>query len=107
MQMRHIQHIFGDIVDPVIDFDFSAGRAEACLAGERDAMLKVAAWAEVASIPTVRIPTKHESLNGFLDVGMLIGGDFAFQTMVAPELPMIAEDLAEPIMPSRMIGMTP
>jgi hypothetical protein len=85
----------------------SAGRAEVGLAGERDAMLKVAAWTEVARVPTVRIPAKHESLNGFLDVGTLIGGDVAFQTMVAPELPMIAEDLTKSIMPSRMIGMTP
>ena len=70
-------------------------------------MLKIAAWAEVASVPTVRIPAKHESLNCFLDVGTLISGDFVFHTMVAPGLPLIAEDLAEPIMPGGMIGMTP
>ena len=62
-------------------------------------MLKVAAWAEVASVPTVWIPAKHELLNGFLDVGTLIGGNFAFHAMIAPGLPMITEDLAKPIMP--------
>ncbi len=37
--MRHIEHIFGNIVDPVIHADLTARGAKACLAGEGDTML--------------------------------------------------------------------
>jgi hypothetical protein len=48
MQMGRIEHVFGDIVDPVVHADLAAGGAEAGLAGEGDAMLILAARADIA-----------------------------------------------------------
>jgi hypothetical protein len=40
--MRDFQDVFSNIIDPVIDMDFAAGRAKAGFAGEGNPMLTCA-----------------------------------------------------------------
>jgi len=67
LQMGHIEHVFGDIVDPVVHVDFSAGRAEACLAGEGDAMLILAAGTYTSGVTAIRVTTQQHGLDDVPD----------------------------------------
>jgi hypothetical protein len=74
MQVRNLQSVFGDVVDPVIHANFSAGRAEAGLAGEGNAQLIVAAGTDPAGITALQITAEHHSLDDVSDVSLLIEG---------------------------------
>ncbi len=63
-------------------------------------MLRVATWADIARVSAFGIATEHQTLDDFIDVGALIEGDLLFHPLIAPEIPMIAEDLPEPFMAS-------
>jgi hypothetical protein len=76
MQMRHFEDVFADPIDPVVHLQLSARGTKPGLAGKWDAMLKVAAGANISSITSFGIPTEHETKNNFVDVGLLIGWDF-------------------------------
>jgi hypothetical protein len=80
MQMWDFQDVFGDIVDPVIDFDFSTGRAKSGLAREGDKMLIFSARADISSIAAFRITAEHKTKDGFIDVGTLVDGNFVFHS---------------------------
>ena len=103
MQVRNFQHVFGDVVDPVIHANFSAGRAKAGFAGEGDAQLIVAAGTKITGIAALRVTAKHHALNDICNVGTLIEGNFFLHAKIAPEIPMLAEDLAEAVMPSWVV----
>ena len=60
--------------------DLAAGGAETGFAGEGDAMLILAAGAEIAGIVAIRVTAKHHALNDVSDVSLLIAGDFVGQT---------------------------
>ena len=77
MQVRNFQHVFGDIGYPVIHTNFSARGAEACLAGEGDAMLILAAGTNPTAL---RVTAKYHTLDNVSDVSLLIEGDFVGQT---------------------------
>jgi hypothetical protein len=77
--MGHIEHVFGDIVDPVVHADLTAGGAEAGLTGEGDAMLILAAGAEIAGIAAIRVTAEQQTLDDVSDVSLLIEGDFVGQ----------------------------
>ena len=74
--MRHIEVVFGDIVDPVFHADFATGGAEAGLAVEGDAMLILAAGTDPAGITAIWVTAEHHALNDVPDVSLLIEGDF-------------------------------
>jgi len=66
-------------------------------------MLKSTTRTNIAGETPFRIATEHQPLNDILDVRLLVGWNFTFQTMVAPGLPMIAKDLAKIVMTGGMI----
>ena len=74
------------------------GRAGTGPAGERDTALMLAAGADVASITGIGIAAARETLDDLLDVsipmpvGTLVWGDFGFQALVTPAVPMVTED---------------
>ena len=98
MQVRNFQHVFGDIGYPVIHTNFSARGAEACLAGEGDAMLILAAGTKITGIAALRVTEKHHTLNNVPDVSLLIEGDFIGQAEVAVPLSVVEKYLAKAIM---------
>ena len=104
MEVRDFQDVLCDIVDPIIDVDFTAGRAKAGFTGEGNPMLKSAAGANISGISAFRVTAEHHSLDDICNVGTLIGRNFFLHAKIAPAIPMIAEDLAEPVMASWMIG---
>jgi hypothetical protein len=79
MQMRNFQDVLCDVVYPVIHADLAAGRAEAGLAGEGDAMLILAAGTDPASKTAIRVTAEQHALNTVPDVSLLIEGDFVGQ----------------------------
>jgi hypothetical protein len=79
MQVGNFQHVFGDIGYPVIHADFSARGTEACFAGERDAMLILAAGTYPTCIAAPQVTAKHHALNDVPDVSLLIEGDLIGQ----------------------------
>ncbi|MGD0751691.1 MAG: hypothetical protein ABSA23_09805 [Anaerolineales bacterium] len=108
MQVGHIEHVFGDIVDPVVHADLAAGRAEAGFAGEGDAMLILAAGTYPAYVTAIRVTAEQHALNDVSDVSLLIEGDFIGQTEVAVAIPVVEEYLAKVVMTGwmaeRMVG---
>jgi hypothetical protein len=70
--MRNFQHVLGDVVDPVIHADLPARGAKACLAGERDAMLILAAGTYPTCIAAPQVTAKYHALNDVPDVSLLI-----------------------------------
>jgi hypothetical protein len=54
---------------------------------------------------TFWITAEHQPLNDIFDIGPLVGGNFAIQTVVTPEFPMIPENLTKLIMIGGKIGM--
>ena len=63
MLVGHIEHVFGDIVDPVVHADLPAGGTKACFAGEGDAMLILAAGTKITGVAALRVTAKHHALN--------------------------------------------
>ena len=80
MQMRSFQHVYGDVVDLGIYFDFSARRAETGFAGEGDTQLILAAGTDPTGITALRIKAEHHTSDDASDVSLLIEGDFIGQT---------------------------
>jgi hypothetical protein len=78
MQMRHVEDVFRDCIDPIVHMDFATRRAKTGLAREGDAMLKVASRAEISSVSAFRISAKHKTLDDVSNVCLLIGGNFFF-----------------------------
>ena len=68
-------------------------------------MLKIAAWTEVASVPAAGIPAKHQSLSGFFGCSHADHQGLQAPCDTGTRLPMITEDLSEPIMPSEVPWM--
>ena len=99
VQVGHIEHVFGDIVDPGIHAELTARGAKACFAGEGDTMLILAAWAYLSGIAALRVTAEHHTLNDVSDVSLLIEGDFVGQTQVAVALPVVEKYLPKAVMP--------
>ena len=97
MEVRDIEQVTSDVVDPIVDAYLAAGRAEASLAGERYTTLVLATRADIAGITGIGIAAGHETLDDLSDVGTLVWGDFGFQALVAPAVPMVTEYLTEEI----------
>ena len=55
--MGHIEHICGDIVDPVIHAELAAIGTETGFAGEGDAMLILATRTKITGIAALRVTT--------------------------------------------------
>lgn len=61
-------------------------------------MLSIAARADLAGVAPFGVAAKHQTLDDSVDICTLIEGDFFFNPLIAPEVPMVAEDLARPVM---------
>ena len=85
----------------------AAGGAEAGLAGERDVALVLATGADIAGITGIGIAAGYETLDDLSDVGTLVWGDFVFQALVAPAVPVVAEDLSKTVVGSGMVRLLP
>ena len=96
--MGHIEHICGDIVDPVIHAELAARWTETGFAGEGDAMLILATGTKITGIATLLLTAEHHTLNNVPDVSLLIEGDFIGQAEVAVPLPVVEKYLAKAIM---------
>jgi hypothetical protein len=113
MEVGDFQEIAGDVVNPIVDTHLAAGRAEAGLAGERDIALVLATGTDIAGITGIGIAAGRETLDDLSDeripmrVGPLVWGDFGFQALVAPAVPVVAEDLSKTVVSSGMIGLLP
>jgi hypothetical protein len=68
-------------------------------------MLKPTARAYISGESTFRIAAEHQPLDNISDICPLVGRNFAIQTVVAPELPMIPENLTKAIMTGGKTGM--
>jgi len=107
VQMGHIEHIFGDIVDPVIHADLAARGTEAGLAGEGDAMLILAAGTYPSGIAALRVTAEQHALDDVSDVSLLIEGDFIGQAEVAVAIPVVEEYLTKAVMPGWVVERMP
>ena len=103
--MGDFQDVPGDVVDPVIDMDFAARRAEAGFAGKGHLMLKPAARTDIPSESAFRIAAEHQPLDDISDICPLVGGNFAIQPVVDPTFPMVSENMTKAIMTGGKIGM--
>jgi len=101
--MGHIEHICGDIVDPVIHAELAARGTETGFAGEGDAMLILATGTKITGIATLRVTAEHHTLNNVPDVSLLIEGDIIGQTEVAEALPVVEKYLAEAVVPGGVV----
>ena len=68
-------------------------------------MLKPAARANIPGESTFRMTAEHQPLNDIFDISLLIGRNFAIQTVVTPRLPVVSENLNKAIMTGGKIGM--
>jgi len=107
VEVGDFEEIAGDVVNPIVDTYLAAGRAKTGFAGERDTTLVLATRADVAGITGIGIAAGHETLDNLSDVGTLVGGDFGFQALVAPVIPMVTEYLTEEIVACGVIGLLP
>jgi len=97
VQTGHIEHICGDIVDPVIHAELAARWTETGFAGEGDAMLILAIGTKITCIAALRVTAEHHALNNVSDVSLLIEGDFIGQAEVAVALPVVEKYLAKAV----------
>ena len=65
------------------------------------------AGTDIAGITGIGIAAGRETLDDLSDVGTLVWGDFGFQALVAPAVPVVAEDLSKTVVSSGMIGLLP
>ena len=107
MEVRDFEQVAGDVVNPIVDAHLAAGGAETGLARERNKALVLATGADIAGITGIGIAAGHKPLDDLSDVGTLIWGDFGFQALVAPAVPVVAEDLSKTVVSSGMIGLLP
>ena len=107
VEVRDFEEIAGDVVNPIVDAHLAAGGAEAGLAGERDVALVLATGADIAGITGIGIAAGYETLDDLSDVGTLVWGDFVFQALVAPAVPVVAEDLSKTVVGSGMVRLLP
>jgi hypothetical protein len=107
VEVRDIEQVTSDVVDPIVDAYLAAGRAEASLAGERYTTLVLATGADIAGITGIRIAAGYKALNDLLDVGALIERDFGFKAQIAPAITGIAKDLSKAVVGSGMVGLLP
>lgn len=91
----------------------SRRRTEAGLAGERDIALALATGADIAGITGIGIAAGYETLDDLSDeriplrVGLRVWGDFVFQALVAPAVPVVAEYLSKMVVGSGMARLLP
>lgn len=61
-------------------------------------MLKIASRANIPGVIPFGVTAEHQTKNDIVDVGTLIVGDFILHAEFNPVFPVIAKDLAEPVM---------
>jgi hypothetical protein len=79
VEVRNIEEITSDVVNPVVHPDLATGGAETRLAGKWYAMLIPAARADVEGITTVRVAAEYHAFDGLAEVGALVGRDLDFE----------------------------
>jgi hypothetical protein len=72
----HIEHVSGDIVNPVVHAELAARGTETSFTREGDAMLILATGTKISGIAALRVTAEHHALNDVSDVSLLIEGDF-------------------------------
>ena len=107
VEVRDIQQVASDGVDPVVHPDFATGRTESSVAGERDTQLVLTAGADVESVAAVGVTAQLQALDDLIDVGPLIWGNFVFQPQIVPAVPVVEEDLVETVVTGGGVGATP
>jgi hypothetical protein len=107
VEVGHVVETSGNVSDPIVDFDLAAGRAEASLAGERDAAVEPTAGADVAGIAGVWIVAEDHALYGLANVGTLVRWHLVFETQMAPGVPVFTEDATETVVGSGVIEVAP
>jgi hypothetical protein len=107
VEVRDIQQVVSDAVDPLIHPDFATGRTESSFAGERHTQLVLTAGADVESVAAVGVTAQLQALDDLIDVGPLIWGHFVFQPQIVPAVPVVEEDLAEAVVTGGGVGATP
>ena len=107
--MSNLSRVHPKPVDdiPVIHADLAAGGAETGFAGEGDALLILAAGAEIAGIAAIRVTAEQHTLDDVPDVSLLIEGDFVGQAEVAVAIPVVEEYLAKAVMTGGVIERLP
>lgn len=105
VDVRNIEQVPGDIIDPIVHADLTAGRAEAGLAGKGNFVLIPTTRADIEGVPSIRVAAEHHALNCFADVCLLIRGDFLRQAQVAPDVPVVAENLSPAVGLGRASGV--
>jgi hypothetical protein len=85
VERGNFQDVFGDVVNQIINGDLSAGGVKAGFAGEGNAMLSIAARADLAGVAPFGVAAKHLTLDDSVDIYTLIEGDFFFNPLIAPE----------------------
>jgi len=103
MEMRHIQQVLSDGVDPTIHPHLATAGTESGFATERNAVLKLATGTEITRVPGAGVAAEEQALNGFADVSALVGRDFACQAQITPGRPVLPKDFAKAIMAGRTI----
>jgi hypothetical protein len=84
VEVRDIQQVASDVVDPVVHPDFATGRTESSFAGERDTQLVLTAGADVESVAAVGVTAQLQALDDLIEVGPLVWGNLVFQAQIGP-----------------------
>ncbi len=105
MEMRYIEQVLRDGVDPTIHAHLSAAGTESGFTTKRNTVLKLTAGAHVARIAGAGVAAEQQALNGFADVGTLVSRDFVCQAQITPGRPMLPKDFAKAVMAGRAISV--
>jgi hypothetical protein len=97
VEVRDIQQVVSDAVDPVVHPDLATRGAEASFAGEWHTKLVLTARTDVESVAAVGVTAEQQTLDDLTDIGALVWRNLIFQAEVTPAVPMIEEDLAEAV----------
>src|SRR5713226_9123967 len=97
MQVRQLEQIAGEGVDPLIHPHLAATRAEAGLARKGDAKLILTIGTDVPGVTGFRATAKHHALDRLTHVRSLVSGNFVIEAQVAPPIPMVAKYLPKAV----------
>ena len=78
MKVWDVEQFLRDAVDPLVGADLTARRTEARLARKGHNPFVAATRTHIASVTGLGIAAADHRLDGFADVGTLVGGDIFF-----------------------------
>ena len=82
MQVRHVEQVLRDGVDPAIHPHLATAGTESGFTTKRNTVLKLTTGAEIPRIPGAGVAAEQQALNGFADISALVSRDFVCQAQI-------------------------